>query len=274
MKKIISGAMALCVFTFLCAFNLKKHSGGQVGTTGSPGEGTCSGCHGGGPAGTTVSITAVPDFTANVFDPTTIYTITIKVSHPSLTKFGFNCEILSPANVSAGTMANGSPGIFFFNFGGKNNATHNGTQTGIGSFSWSFEWTPPLVGNATIYAAGNAVNLDGGTNGDRAASSILNLTQVNTGLNSEQKNQISQITLFPNPANDFTSISYYLTSTQKVTIELMDVGGKIVKTFVNENYETGPHQNILDLKGISKGMYFVKTSANGEKVSQKLISIH
>ncbi len=274
MKKIICIVIAISVFGLLSSFKTKIHSGGEIGNTGAPGEGTCSGCHGGGAAGTTVSITAVPDFSANVFDPSLTYTITVSVGHPSLTRFGFNCEVLGASNTNAGVMANGGPGLAFFNLGAsKKSATHTAPKVGIGSASWTFEWTPPLGGNATIYVSGNAVNFDGSTSGDRSISTSLALATVPTKVSENSQQQISKINLFPNPAQDITSISYYLSSTQKVTIELMDITGKIIKTFVNENYEAGPHSSILDLKGIQSGVYFVKTSLNGEKISQKLISV-
>jgi hypothetical protein len=272
MKKIISSVLALCLLGFLFAFNLIS-SGGEIGRTGSPGETSCNNCHGGGAAGTTVSISATPSFTNNEFDPGTTYTITITVGHPSLSSFGFDCEVLTTGNVNAGTISTGGSGVQFGTFAGKKNATHTTPKAGTGSASWTFKWVPPATGNATIFAAGNAVNLNGNTNGDFSTTSNLVLSNIMTSIEKNTREEISQIRLFPNPANDITTLCYHLLSEQKITIELIDLNGKSIKTFIDNVQVPGAHNNIIDLKGISKGVYFIKTSSDGEKVSQKLISI-
>jgi hypothetical protein len=274
MKKTISILICISVFGILCAFNIIS-SGGEIGKTRSPGETSCNdnGCHGGGPAGTTISITATPAFTNNFYDPATIYTMNITVGHPSLTHFGFDCEILTAANANAGLMSNAGSGVQFATFVGKKNATHTTPKAGTGNVTWTFQWTPPASGDATVFVSGNAVNLNGNTSGDFSTFNSLTLTALPTAIKALPKNDISQISLFPNPASDITSISYSILSPQKITIDLTDISGKVIKMFVNENFEPGPHSNILDLKGIAKGVYFVKTSVNGERVSQKLISV-
>ena len=274
MKKLISAIIALSVLGLLCAFNMIS-SGGEINKTHSPGETSCNdaGCHGGGPAGTTISITATPAFTNNFYDPATVYTMNISVGHPSLTHFGFDCEVLAAGNVNAGVMSNAGSGVQFATFGGKKNATHTTPKPGNPSASFTFIWTPPASGNATVFVSGNAVNLNGTTSGDFSTFNSLTLTVLPTAIAVTPKSEISQITLFPNPASDITTLSYYTLTPQKIIIELTDISGKIIKTFVNEIPEPGPHSSILDLKGIAKGIYFVKATSNGERFSQKLISV-
>jgi len=273
MKKIIASTMFAGIIGLFCAFNILQ-SGGFTGATGSPGEGSCTGCHGGGPSATTVSITATPAFTNNSFDPLTNYTITVTVSNPSLSAFGFDCEILDAGNTSIGTMTNAGSGVQFATaFNGRLNATHTSPKAGVGTASWTFQWLSPTSGNATFYAAGNAVNSNGGTSGDRVGTTALTVTNINTALSKNPGNVVHGISVFPNPATDLASVSYYLSAEQNLSIELTDISGKLIKTIVNEKLQAGPHSNIIDLKGITKGIYFIKTSAVGEKISQKLISV-
>jgi len=273
MKNIITSTIFAGIIVLFCAFNI-LHSGGEAGATGSPGEGSCTGCHGGGPSVTTVSISATPAFTNNSFDPLTNYTITVAVSNPSLSAFGFDCEILGAGNSSIGTMTNAGTGVQFATaFNGRKNATHTTPKSGGGGASWTFQWLSPASGNATFYAAGNSVNLDGGTSGDRVGTTSLALSNINTALTKNPGEAVHGISVFPNPATDLASVSYYLSSEQNLNIELTDISGKAIKTIVNEKLQAGPHSNIIDLKGISKGIYFIKTSSAGEKISQKLISV-
>jgi hypothetical protein len=273
MKKIFTISISLFVLTLLFAFN-KLNSGGVIGTTGSPSEGLCTGCHGGGAGTTTISITSTPAFSANTYSPGTLYSVTITVGNSSFSRFGFDCEILTASNTNAGTMSGAGSGAQFFNFSGKKNVTHTTPKTGTASASWTFNWAAPANGDATFYVAGNAVNLDGGTNGDKPGSTAMTISApIGTGIQTVSKNNLSAISIFPNPASDFMNVSYVLASQENVSIEIMEINGKLVKTLVNEAQEPGPHSQITDLKGIPKGIYFVRTSIGGEKASQKLISI-
>lgn len=264
----------LCCFIIalgIAGFSFKKiSSGGMVAATGAPGEGTCAGCHSGGAAGTSVSVSAAPAFTNNNYVPGQSYTITVTVSHASQPAFGFDCEILNSSNADAGTIQNAGPGVQIASFAGKNNATHTSAKSGAGGAGFSFEWVAPNSGTATIYVAGNAVNLNAGTSGDTPGNTSLALTPVSTASLPEHAGVLSGVSFFPNPAADITSVSYFLKYDTEISVELLEVNGKLVKNLVNEDEAAGPHSHFLDLKNIAKGVYFLKISSGNETLSQKL----
>jgi len=273
MKKIIFASASVLVLILILSFKIVS-SGGILDTTGAPGEGTCSGCHSGGPGVTTVSITATPAFTNNSYEVSTDYTISLTVSNPSLNAFGFDCEILNASNQNSGTMSNPGTGVQLLNgFTGRKNALHTTPKAGIGTATFTFKWQSPAFGNTTIYAVGNAVNSNGSTNGDAVGTAVLTLTNINTSAKENTDAKISNISISPNPSSDITSVSYYLNSSQNICIDLLDITGKLIKNFQNGNQDAGPHSNILDLKGIEKGVYFIKVSSEGNKLTQKLISV-
>jgi hypothetical protein len=43
---------------------------------------------------------------------------------------------------------------------------------------------------------------------------------------------------------------------------------------VNEVQIAGPHYQLLDLTMVGPGIYFIKATSNGQKITQKLISIN
>lgn len=262
-------ALGLVSFDFL-------HSGGETGATGSPGEGTCGGCHSGGTGVTTVSITSIPSFTNNSFDPSTDYTIQVTVSNPSLTMYGFDCEILGQGNTSIGTMTNPGTAVQLANaFNGRRNATHTFKQSGpSGSFTFSFKWISPAIGNATIYAAGNAVNNNSNTGGDLPSTTVLTLTNVNTSVGDHDKTGLSAVQVFPNPASDIVTVSYMLDKSTVITSELLEITGKKVSTLGSSEQNAGPHAHFFDVKAIPPGIYFLKISTGEKVLAQKLISIN
>lgn len=274
MKKFIYTLFIISASAFLFGFQLLYNSG-EVGSTGSPGEGTCSGCHGGGAAGTTISVTAVPAFTNNMYDPGNNYTITVTVSNSSQGAFGFGCEILNSQNANAGTMTNAGSGATFANaFNGRKNVLHTTRKLGTGNASWTFVWTPPLSGDVTFYIAGNAVNSNNSTTGDSPSNTSFTLSNsLGTGIVNSNLQEKIQLSVYPNPASEYIKVNWVLKEKSQLKTELTDINGKVVKTFQDEEQETGSVSKTYSLNGIPSGIYFIKVSVDEKKISQKLICI-
>jgi hypothetical protein len=273
MKKSLLLVLAGLLVCILPSFNKKLSSSGEIGTAGAPGEGTCTGCHSGGAAGTSISITAVPAFSNNNYMPGQTYTVTITVSHSTQPAFGFDCEILTSSNANAGTMSNAGSGMQFANAGSKKNATHTSPKSGSGSASWTFQWTAPNSGNSIFYVSGNAVNLNNNFTGDSPTNTSMVLTPISTTNIKDLSPDMSELRVFPNPSADICSVSYQISQDQQITINLFELSGKLVKNLVDEKQNAGSHTNIVDLKGVAKGVYFVKISSEGNMIASKMICI-
>jgi hypothetical protein len=277
MKKIILliSILALCTTSFI---NTKKNSGGKAGFTGSPGEGNCNGCHGGGTSiASSATIISTPSLSANQYVPGTTYTITIGIGAVGFSNFGFGAEILGTTNANIGTMQNPGAGVIFLNAGnGRKNAVHSSPKNGTTSVNFSFEWVAPASGAATIYVCGNAVDLGGGTGGDLGTitTSLALSAAPSTNVKENTSISVSEINISPNPVSDLMSVNYIVNQTQNICIQLIDINGKVVKTLVNENQTSGNHTVISNIQDVSKGVYFVKASTNNQKITQRLIVIN
>lgn len=256
-----------------------KNSGGVAGLNGSPGEGTCSGCHGGGPSNTTVTINSNPAFVGNEYAQGQTYTITISLSSPSYTRFGFTTEILnSVVNTNAGVMANAGSGVKFLTLGnGRKNAVHSTPKTGAaGTADFVFEWTAPSNGNAvTIYAVGNCVNGNGSTSGDFARTTQLTLTTPTVATVKEQSlNSFQAFHVFPNPVLDKINVSYNLSDPKHIKIQLLSMNGSVVSELLDEDQENGVYSQRLNVPAdLASGVYFLKVMADNKIVAQRLVSI-
>lgn len=277
MKKSILGFLSLVIVLFsTTAFILKsKQSNGIAGFTGSPSEGTCSSCHGGGTSASSgITITSLPAFTGNQYIAGTTYTITVDIAATGFNKFGFGSEILNSSNTNAGLMQNPGPGVKFLNSGARKNAVHTTPKTGAGAASFSFEWVAPTSGGATIYVGANAVNGTGGTGGDFTFNSSLSLTEtLGVGVKENNSQSVSNVLIFPNPVTEFTTLSYFLNKTQTIQVQLTDINGKIVKEIYTETQNAGYQSKIIDLQDIASGVYFITTTSDNQKVSQKLVTV-
>jgi hypothetical protein len=133
---------------------------GKTGSSGAPGEGTCTSCHGGG-AGGSVSLTS--NIPASGFVPGATYNMSVTVSQTGQPLFGIGLESLTAANLQAGTLSAGS-GTQVQVKTGRQNLIHTlGGGASANSKTFSFNWTAPATaaGNVTFYYAGLAANGNG-----------------------------------------------------------------------------------------------------------------
>ncbi len=283
MKKLYFVVAPFIVLFCICtAFvSLKFHdksSNGILSQTGSPGEGLCSGCHGGGPSATTISINATPSFSNNEFIQGQLYTITVTVAGSGYPKFGFGCEILSAStNTNAGLMQNPGSGVKLLTGGnGRRNAIQSTPKIGTGTADFTFDWIAPSDGiGVRIFAIGNCVNGNGNTSGDFARTISLTLsTPTITGVEQQKGLSLRNFQVFPNPVQDKINVSYGLSDPKHVKIQLSSVTGQIVAELLNEKQENGMYTKNLNVPSdVASGVYFLKILADNENVAQRLVVI-
>jgi hypothetical protein len=181
-KLLIAFSASLCALIIALTPNQSVHSntsGGPAGYTGSPLEfsgrtcGTGGGCHGGGVTDEPNWITS--DIPACGYTPGQTYTITVFVTSPGRTKFGFSCSPQFPNASTAGSLIAGT-GTALNGSGRYITHTSGGTaQNGTNSRTWTFQWIAPAAGagSLTFYAAMNATNSNSSTSGDEIHKSTL-----------------------------------------------------------------------------------------------------
>jgi hypothetical protein len=90
-----------------------------------------------------------------------------------------------------------------------------------------------------------------------------NLSLVNLGVLSTPEFSASRVKVYPNPANDFINIESNDTEISEVA--LYDILGK---QLLSQNELAN---NRLDISNLTKGVYFMKISANGNSITKKII---
>lgn len=272
MKRILLFGLLGIVFIGSTAFIIS--SGGIINQTGSPGEGNCGGCHGGGQGTTVISISASPGFTSSQYVPGQTYTVSLTVSNFFYNKFGFDAEILDPSNVNIGNITTALAGVQIVNSTRKN-VTHTGPKTGAGSATFQFVWVAPLTGTAIVYFTGNAIDGNGGTGGDTPGGGAFTFTpDLSSGFNEAVASGISGLNVYPNPVKSEFNISYNLIESGTVKAALYDLKGKEIAEISNENQESGKQFIRGELpEGLARGVYFVKLSSNEKQQIQRLIIV-
>jgi len=76
---------------------------------------------------------------------------------------------------------------------------------------------------------------------------------------------------YPNPFNPSTVIHYQIPSAGKVTIELYDLTGRVIKNLLNVYKDAGYYSINVNGTGLSSGTYFYRISENGFVQTKKML---
>lgn len=89
----------------------------------------------------------------------------------------------------------------------------------------------------------------------------------------EQINQISGISIFPNPAKNQFSVKFNSSENGNVTAKLYSICGQEIESLtVNKEFFVGTTTLNFDLQNhIPAGVYFVQLNYNSKKITKKLI---
>ncbi len=76
---------------------------------------------------------------------------------------------------------------------------------------------------------------------------------------------------FPNPVNQTASINFNLTNSEKVTINLFDISGRLVKMLADKEMPSGSNTLAFDKADLNKGVYFMKVETSKGTFGHKVL---
>jgi uncharacterized delta-60 repeat protein len=124
-----------------------------------------------------------------------------------------------------------------------------------------------LQPNGKILAAGRSFN---GTDWDFKLIRYLTSLELGTVEFAESKNSLW---IYPNPITSGAMMEYTLKSRETINIQLSDLQGKTIKTFINnQNQEAGTHQQMIAFPDeLAPGFYFITLSSVSGRVCIKIV---
>lgn len=88
----------------------------------------------------------------------------------------------------------------------------------------------------------------------------------------EQDNAIGTFDVYPNPAQDNTVVEFSLDKREKVTVEVVDLSGKVVQQTYSGDLATGVHRFPISTAELSSGIYLVRLmTGEGSYLTRKLV---
>ena len=144
-------------------------------------------------------------------------------------------------------------------------ACHNGNSTSPNN-NVRFATAQPVQQNIVL-----------GFDGSNSLFSLTNPRAVMVGLHLDrfasvkETESINGLNIYPNPTQDNVTINYSLGNASDVTIEVMDVTGKVVSTLNEGVQANGGHQVSLESASFESGVYYVTIVTNDSKMTKKFV---
>lgn len=80
-----------------------------------------------------------------------------------------------------------------------------------------------------------------------------------------------KISIFPNPITESSTISYFVNSEAIVSLNILDVNGRIIKTLVNGKQDKGQYNINVNVQDLTSGTYICQLICDNKKITQKII---
>ncbi len=238
--------------------------------TGGPlAQGFCSNCHQGGDFGANVSLTLVTaqGDTVTEYEPGAAYTLQVSIAANGAEGFGFMAVALDGANAGAGTFGAPAGGTQVTSISGIDYFEHSQRS---GTSAWEIEWTAPSAGTGDVafYAAGNAVNANGGTSGDDPDTTSLTLPEAQvSGLYDLAQFELQ---VAPNPAQDFLQIQWSDTDDQPEHLAITNSAGQ---AFYQRSIAASTRSIEVTLSQYPAGIYFVRLASSDGLETRRFVKL-
>ena len=92
-----------------------------------------------------------------------------------------------------------------------------------------------------------------------------------TGLDEFVSKRFGIKSIFPNPATDWTSVTYYINSKLNVSLSLRDIKGRVIYSVVKNNLLPGEHLIKFDLSKLNQGMFLLTLDTGLNKETKKIV---
>ncbi len=100
----------------------------------------------------------------------------------------------------------------------------------------------------------------------------INIFDPNSNVSVEELDVMTDLSIYPNPANNMVNISFnLLEEMENGSIEITDMLGKRVSSIYKGSIQKGMQQYAVPVNELSKGIYFVNIASGTTNVSRKLI---
>ena len=104
-----------------------------------------------------------------------------------------------------------------------------------------------------------------------AASRNVAVMGISTSLGINEKMSENDFQVYPNPTNDYATLSFTLSSEQNISISLRNIEGKEMKMVEQRSFAKGTNELKINTENLPKGLYFIRIKGKEKEVYKKII---
>lgn len=126
-------------------------------------------------------------------------------------------------------------------------------MTGSGT-EWEGTFTAPMTGTYNVRASGSNESGDTGVG-------FYEFEFSGGGIESSDEMYLGSFSNYPNPFNQQTTITYAIAEPVHVSLQIFDIGGRLIDTLFEGNQQAGYHSVLWNVKDVSTGVYLYRITA-------------
>ncbi len=84
---------------------------------------------------------------------------------------------------------------------------------------------------------------------------------------------VHSLSVYPNPAKNEMNIKFGLPIGERVSLDLYDISGRMVRTIVDDNFKKGYHMIQMDCRNLPTGVYFARLVTDSFVKTKKLLLV-
>lgn len=82
-----------------------------------------------------------------------------------------------------------------------------------------------------------------------------------------------QLTNYPNPVSESTTIEFVLDGKAKVNLQIWDAYGRLLETLINSEMQEGKHSVVFNKKNLKSGIYYYSLTADRKRKTNKMVVV-
>jgi hypothetical protein len=82
---------------------------------------------------------------------------------------------------------------------------------------------------------------------------------------------VDRFRVYPNPTTGATNLDFALKNAGDLTIDVIDLSGRVVKQVFSGNQPSGQQVMQIDAAGLQNGVYLIRMQSNGQQVVRKFV---
>ena len=131
-----------------------------------------------------------------------------------------------------------------------------------------------FVGNVSAINSGNPITVSVTPTNHPEKQKVIVVDGYTSPLSNDAElilNRFELMPAFPNPFNPNTTIQYNVKNSESISLQVIDISGRVVETLLEDIIEPGNHEITWDARNQPSGIYFVKLTSGERSKTQKIL---